>query len=55
MLKISDEISKLINEREYAKRNKDFKKSDEIRDRILKDHGLKLVDEKDGSTRWMKV
>jgi len=33
-LKIPQEVEKLINERETARKNKDFKKSDELRDKI---------------------
>ena len=32
--KIPEEILKLANEREEARKNKDFKKSDELRDKI---------------------
>jgi cysteinyl-tRNA synthetase len=31
---IPEEIIKLSEEREYARKNKDFKKSDEVRDKI---------------------
>lgn len=33
-LKIPQEVEKLINERETARKNKDFNKSDELRDKI---------------------
>ncbi len=35
-IKISSEVQKLIKEREEARKNKDFKKSDELRDKIKK-------------------
>ena len=55
LAKISDEIRDLISKREDAKRSKDFKKADEIRQSIMEKHGLKLIDEKDGTTRWVKL
>ncbi|MFA5108022.1 MAG: cysteine--tRNA ligase [Candidatus Micrarchaeia archaeon] len=44
------EIQSLIKEREEARKKKDFKKSDEIRD-LLKKNGIVLEDSKDG-IRW---
>ena len=44
---IPDEILKLVEERTTAKKNKDFKKADEIRNKI-KEMGYELVDKKDG-------
>jgi cysteinyl-tRNA synthetase len=41
------EIQKLASERETARKNKDFKKSDELRDRINK-LGYNIADSKDG-------
>jgi cysteinyl-tRNA synthetase len=44
---IPDEITKMVEERTIAKKNKDFKKADEIRNKI-KEMGYELVDKKDG-------
>lgn len=46
-VKISNEVQKLIDEREKVRKNKDFKKSDELRDKINK-AGYKIDDTKDG-------
>lgn len=48
-----DEIIKLIEERTAARANKDFKRSDEIRD-ILKEKGIILEDTKDG-VKWKRA
>ncbi len=48
----TSEIVSLINERNEARKNKDFKRSDEIRDMLLK-QGIIIEDTKDG-TRWRK-
>jgi len=45
-----DRINALIEERIQAKKNKDFKRADEIRD-MLKEEGIIIEDTKDGS-RW---
>lgn len=45
---IPEELIKLLNERTEARRNKDYKKSDELRDLILS-KGYKVVDNKEGS------
>jgi len=45
-----DEINKLVNERKQARKNKDFKKADEIRN-FLKEKGIILEDTPQG-TRW---
>jgi cysteinyl-tRNA synthetase len=45
-----EQINKLIEQREEARKNKDFKKSDEIRDRLAK-NGIVLEDSKNGA-RW---
>ena len=42
-----DEILKLIDDIEEARKNKDYKKADEIRDKLL-DMGIKLEDTRDG-------
>ena len=46
----TDEIEKLVNQRNDARKNRDFKKSDEIRDTLLK-AGIILDDRKEG-TIW---
>lgn len=48
----AERINALVEERIQAKKNKDFKRSDEIRD-ALKDEGIILEDTKDG-TRWKR-
>ncbi len=50
---ISNDIEILIKEREDARKNKDFKKSDEIRDE-LKNKGIELEDTPKG-TIWKKM
>jgi cysteinyl-tRNA synthetase len=50
---ISDEIEQWIEKRNEARRRKDFKTSDEIRD-MLKNQGIVLEDTPSG-TRWKKV
>ena len=45
--KIDKKIESLIKEREEARKNKDFKKADKIRD-DLKAKGIELQDTKDG-------
>lgn len=47
------EIDKLIAEREDARKQKDFKRSDEIRDK-LKDMGIVIEDTQQG-TKWKKI
>ena len=51
--KISPEIKKLIDEREKARKEKDFAKADKIREN-LKSKGIILEDTKEG-VRWKKV
>ncbi len=51
--KISKEIEDLIKEREEARKKKDWKKADEIRNR-LKDSGIILEDTPEG-IRWKKL
>ena len=48
----NEEIEELIEQRNFARKTKDFKKSDEIRDR-LKGFGIILDDRKEG-TLWRK-
>ena len=50
--KISAEIKKLIQEREKARKKKDFRKADEIRER-LKKQGIILEDTEKG-VKWKK-
>jgi cysteinyl-tRNA synthetase len=45
------QIESLIEERNAARRSRDFKRSDEIRQQ-LSDSGILLEDTKDGSVRW---
>ena len=45
-----DEINTLIKERNLARDNKNFKRSDEIRD-LLNDKGV-LIEDKENSTTW---
>ena len=48
-----DEINRLIEERNEAKKNKDFKLADEIRDKI-KSLGYEIEDTRQG-TKWKKI
>ena len=52
-ISVSDDVEALIKEREGARKNKDFKKSDEIRDQLLK-QGIVLEDTSNG-TIWKKA
>jgi len=45
------EIERLIEERQAAKKARDFKRSDEIRKKLA-DSGILLEDTKDGTVRW---
>jgi cysteinyl-tRNA synthetase len=45
------QIEALIEERNAARRRRDFKRSDEIRQQ-LSDSGILVEDTKDGSVRW---
>ena len=47
----SEEVEGLIEERVAAKKHKDFKRSDEIRQKLA-DSGILVEDTKDGSVRW---
>ncbi|MEK6891809.1 MAG: cysteine--tRNA ligase, partial [Nanoarchaeota archaeon] len=51
--KLSSELKKLIDEREKARKEKDFAKADEIRE-TLKGKGIILEDTKEGA-RWKKI
>jgi cysteinyl-tRNA synthetase len=44
---IPEEIQEIVDERQQARKNKDFKKSDELRD-LLKEKGYSVDDSKDG-------
>lgn len=52
-VEIDSEIEELIKQRDEAKKNKDFKTSDKIRDE-LKEKGIILLDTKEG-TKWKKA
>jgi cysteinyl-tRNA synthetase len=45
------QIETLIEERQAAKKARDFKRADEIRQRLA-DSGILLEDTKDGAVRW---
>jgi cysteinyl-tRNA synthetase len=47
----SAQVEALVEERVGAKRRRDFKRSDEIR-QLLADSGILVEDTKDGSVRW---
>jgi cysteinyl-tRNA synthetase len=47
----SEQIEVLVEERNAAKRRRDFKRSDEIRQQLA-DSGIIVEDTKDGSVRW---
>ena len=46
---IEEMINKKIEERNEAKKNKDYTKADEIRDELLQ-KGVKLIDTREGTT-----
>ena len=48
-----EEINKLIEERQLARKNKDFKKADEIRDLIIS-KGIILEDTREG-VKWQRA
>ncbi len=48
-LELDEKILKKIEERNTAKKNKDFSKADSIRDELLKE-GIKLIDTREGTT-----
>ena len=49
---LDEEIQKLINERQEARRRRDFARGDEIRDELAQ-RGIVLEDTKDG-VRWKR-
>lgn len=51
---ISEEVEKLITEREAARQNKDWARSDELRDLLSKEHGIVVEDTPKG-TLWKKI
>ena len=50
---LDEKVEKLIKEREEARKNKDFKRADEIRD-ILKEMNIELKDTRNGVV-WKRV
>ena len=48
---VSPEAKRLLDERAEARARKDFKKSDELRDELLRRFGIRVKDTKDGQ-RW---
>ena len=50
---VINEINKLIEERQVARKNKDFKKADEIRDSLL-EKGIRLKDTSTGVV-WERI
>lgn len=50
---IDEDIEKLIEERNLARKNKDFKKADEIRDKLL-NMGIELEDTRQG-VKWKRI
>ena len=49
---MDEEIEQLIEERTQARKNRDFARSDEIRD-LLKEKGI-LLDDTPQGTRWRR-
>lgn len=52
---LPEEVKKLIIERENLRKAGDFKKADEIREKILKEYGISIEDTKEEGVRWKKV
>ncbi|MBI4045165.1 MAG: cysteine--tRNA ligase [Candidatus Diapherotrites archaeon] len=52
--KLSKEEEKLVSMREKARKEKDYKKSDELRQRLLKEHKIQL-DDTAGGFRWKRI
>jgi cysteinyl-tRNA synthetase len=46
---LPEKLMKLLDERELARKNKDFKKSDELRDKLLEE-GVEIKDGSNGTT-----
>ncbi len=53
-LSLKEEIQLLVNEREEARKRRDFAKSDEIRIMLTEKYKVKLIDEKNG-VRWVTL
>ena len=49
-----EEISTLINKRLKAKKEKNYTKSDEIRN-LLKEKGIELIDQSKEITSWIRI
>ncbi len=49
-----EEIRRLVEEREEARKQRDFGRADKIR-RQLRERGVELEDQKDGSVRWKAI
>jgi cysteinyl-tRNA synthetase len=47
------EIEKSLQERNEARKQKDFKKADQIR-QFLASHGIVIEDKPDGTSRWKR-
>ena len=47
------EIEAMIQQRIEAKKSKNYAESDRLRN-VLKDQGITLIDQKDGTTRWIR-
>jgi cysteinyl-tRNA synthetase len=50
---VNEEIEGKLVERNEARKQKDFKKADEIR-RLLASHGIVIEDKPDGTSRWKR-
>ncbi|HZC82088.1 MAG TPA: hypothetical protein VE222_10340, partial [Nitrospiraceae bacterium] len=46
-------IQRMVDERNEARKQKDFKKADEIR-QFLASHGIVIEDKPDGTSRWKR-
>lgn len=51
---LTDREKQLLDERQLAREQRDWSRSDEIRDLLLKEHGIQVNDTKSG-TKWLKV
>jgi cysteinyl-tRNA synthetase len=50
---LDEDVERLIEERQQARKNKDFKRSDDIRD-LLKEQGILLEDTREG-VKWKRI
>ena len=48
------EIQLKVDERNEARKQKDFKKADEIRQSLFATHGIVIEDKPDGTSRWKR-